>query len=206
MFIKRISLLLAVSIIVVELAGTRLVQGAAVNLCAAKLQAEANAVAHTGTIPFYLVTGQSTPIGRSTRNTVSYTEGRLSYDGSTNTLTGTGDQSFNDRRFTFQGNSADSPFSPASVDRLRIDISLDNAPQITFTLLSWGNGQSTYPILCDNDLLYGFMGDLEMYVLSLQQTTVSATQTAFPVNGSVTAPQVVGGPVGHTVAIKVDFQ
>jgi len=77
-------------------------------------------------------------------------------------------QFFSDRRYG-PGN----PFDPSKTDKTRVTISLGTYlgvqfGQVTFTLLSWGNAQSTFIPSCQNGLMYGFI-DNTMVVMSLNK-------------------------------------
>jgi len=91
-------------------------------------------------------------------------------------LQGTAVQYFSDRRFTTSpGTFALDPFDPARTDQIRVTINLGSTifgspfGQVTITLLSWGNAQSTFAPSCQNGLMYGFVGNT-MFVMSLNKS------------------------------------
>ena len=82
-------------------------------------------------------------------------------------LEGTGKQMFSDRSITVQVPSNPSSggidlkpsktyrFNPEKADKLGIRIDIETG-QTTFTLLTWGSGQSKADLRCANGVLYGF--------------------------------------------------
>ena len=84
-------------------------------------------------------------------------------------------QYFSDRRWASgPGLFAVNPFDPAHTDNTRVTINLGTSifgipfGQVTITLLSWGNAQSSFVPSCQNGLMYGFVGNT-MFVMSLNK-------------------------------------
>lgn len=92
-------------------------------------------------------------------------------------LQGDATQYFSDRRWAPPGQFAGvNPFDPTKTDKLHVGISSFSAagpPQITFTLLSWGNSASSYTPTCGNGLMFGDMGTAGKYIFTFRKVPFS---------------------------------